>query len=422
MKRVGLYVRVSTQEQKLHGMSVDAQIDALEAYCRDSGYIIHKIYNDAGISARKSYKKRPALLEMLRDCEGKCLDLVLFTRLDRFFRSVPDYYECMEKMHGVPWKAILEDFETTSPDGVFKVNIMLSLAQAEAEKTSARVKDSYVFRKARGDYYGRPPIGYLLRDKKLIKDPETEKGINAIFSTYLSTFSTSRTLEKAAEYGIHETRQNIWKILKNPTYTGTTKNGHVCDAYITEEDHRLICSVKKARRVKATDPTRVYLFSGLIVCGYCGKRLAGHFSEGKYFRYTCNQYHIDISEMKMERYLLTEIDTIIGSKRFEEETRKKGNAEAMQKKTRLAGKMERLKDLYINGDIVKDEYLRRKMEIERDMAGIQMDEGAAPELPKEWKAIYKDLKRDKKAAFWKRIIKQITITNETKNSPDILFH
>ena len=66
-KRVALYVRVSTQEQKKHGLSVDSQIAALEEYCAEKKYTVVDVYNDAGISARKKYTKRPGLLRLLND-------------------------------------------------------------------------------------------------------------------------------------------------------------------------------------------------------------------------------------------------------------------------------------------------------------------------------------------------------------------
>ena len=81
MKRAALYVRVSTQEQKNSGLSVDSQIDALEKYCEEQGYTVAGIYNDAGISARKKYTKRPALLKLLEDCKKHEIDIILFTRL-----------------------------------------------------------------------------------------------------------------------------------------------------------------------------------------------------------------------------------------------------------------------------------------------------------------------------------------------------
>ena len=87
MKRAALYVRVSTQEQKNSGLSVDSQIDALEKYCEEQGYTVAGIYNDAGISARKKYTKRPALLRLLEDCRQCKIDIILFTLLARSHKA-----------------------------------------------------------------------------------------------------------------------------------------------------------------------------------------------------------------------------------------------------------------------------------------------------------------------------------------------
>ena len=141
-KRAAIYVRVSTAEQKEHGLSVDNQLDALKNYCQERGFSIAGIYNDAGISARKKYRSRPALLQLLEDCQKHKIDIILFTKLDRWFRSVADYYAVQQVLDGakVPWRAIWEDYETETSAGVFKVNIMLSVAQAESDRTSERIK------------------------------------------------------------------------------------------------------------------------------------------------------------------------------------------------------------------------------------------------------------------------------------------
>ncbi len=159
MKRVAIYVRVSTEEQRKNGLSVDNQIEALTEFCRDNQFSVVDVYNDAGISARKSYKNRPELLRLINDCQSNRVDLVIFTKLDRFFRSVADYYACIEQMNNVPWRAIWEDYETETSSGVFKVNIMLSVAQAESDRTSERVKSITDYRRAKGEYIGRPPFG-----------------------------------------------------------------------------------------------------------------------------------------------------------------------------------------------------------------------------------------------------------------------
>lgn len=142
MKRAALYVRVSTQEQKNSGLSVDSQIDALEKYCEEHGYMVAGVYNDAGISARKKYTKRPALLQLLEDCKQCKIDIILFTRLDRWFRAVAGYYEVQSVLDAckVPWRAIWEDYETETSQGIFKVNIMLSVAQAEVDRDSEIIR------------------------------------------------------------------------------------------------------------------------------------------------------------------------------------------------------------------------------------------------------------------------------------------
>ena len=437
MKRAALYVRVSTQEQKLHGMSVDNQIEALQQYCEDHGYQIAGLYNDAGISGSKSYRKRPALLQMMADCRSGMIDIVLFTRLDRFFRSVKDYYECIAQMNNVPWQAIWEDYETISAEGKFKTNIMLSVAQSESDRTAARLRDSYQYRKAKGIYIGRPPVGYILENGRLLKDPETRDGVQAAFNTYIRTLSTAKALDAALDHGLTFSRSYFAKIMKSPTYAGTTPNGHKCEPYITEEQHEFIMTVKKSRKVKSK--SRVYIFSGVCVCGYCGRRLVGKTRENRvlkngrivtYARYTCQgdlsttnrcPRHLEISCDKLEAVMLATVDDEIRRLRYSLELENRDIQDKLRERKRLEQKLDRIKELYIDGDIDKERYVERKAKIEREISLIQVRPAAIPELPKEWKEIYSSLTPENRQLFWKKIIDKVIITNENKNHPQIFF-
>ena len=432
MKRAGLYVRVSTAEQKNHGLSVDNQIKVLTDYCNANGYEIHSIYNDAGISARKSYRNRPELLRMIDDCKGGLLDLVLFTRLDRFSRNVGAYYSIVEQMNGVPWKAVLEDYETETPDGVFKVNIMLSVAQSEADKTSQRVKDIYSYRRAKGEAIGHAPVGYKIENKALVFDPETYDGVKAMFNTYLTTLSAMRALECGAAHGIKLEYGYFHKVLKNPTYAGRTFYGHICPAYITQKEYDTIQAIKKSRTVSTKHKGRVYLFSGILVCGYCGNRMAGkaRIQRGReYIRYQCfadrgtlhHKTHIEISEPKLERFLLNHLNGILSDLRYKAEITDKGKEQRERERKRLQGKLERLKDVYIEGDITKEDYQERKRLLDRELSAIPTGTAHLPELPKDWKEIYNQLTKDRKQAFWKKTIRRIELTKETKENPRIIF-
>ena len=142
MKRVFAYVRVSTEEQAIHGLSIEAQTAALEIWAKENGHRIVSVYTDAGISARKPASKRPALQELLADAQDGKGDLIIFTKLDRWFRNIAEYYkvqEVLEKYH-VDWRTIHEDYDTTTASGRLKINIMLSVAQDEADRTSERIK------------------------------------------------------------------------------------------------------------------------------------------------------------------------------------------------------------------------------------------------------------------------------------------
>ena len=111
--RVGLYGRVSTEEQALRGFSIEAQVDALKEYAKKNNMKIVDIYLDEGISGAKPPLKRPALNRLLEDVKAGKIDMILFTKLDRWFRSVKEYFKVQEILEDnkVEWKTILEDYD-----------------------------------------------------------------------------------------------------------------------------------------------------------------------------------------------------------------------------------------------------------------------------------------------------------------------
>ena len=102
---VACYIRVSTQEQRLHGYSLDAQRDKLAEYARLHNLNIVGWYEDEGVSGRKLIKQRPALQRMLKDAQSGLFERIIFIKLDRFFRSVAEYHECMKLISPVVWRS-----------------------------------------------------------------------------------------------------------------------------------------------------------------------------------------------------------------------------------------------------------------------------------------------------------------------------
>ncbi len=443
MKRVFLYIRVSTEEQALHGLSIEAQAVALQEWAKQNGHKIVDTYIDAGISARKPASKRPELQRLLNDIRDGKGDMVAFTKLDRWFRNISQYYkvqEILEQYH-VDWKTIQEDYDTTTASGRLKINIMLSVAQDEADRTSERIKAvNELKRQKREPLTGDCPTGYKLEGKKFIKDPEKEKAVSAFFKRYLECGSVSEAMKPALENGLRIYYQLAHKMLSSPCYYG-----HYFDVdgmtppYITKEEFDKIQSMRK-HIVRKTTKNRVYIFSGLISCGECGRRMGGRVNTNQAsFFYNCTSHYMRISgctnntnmlERKIETYLLDSIDEKMRQIKLAAENIYPLEKEQSHKTeiSSLKAKCERLKNLYIDGLISREECNEKCEECSERIEFLQsaIKKSAKPDfskvdtiLSKGWKDVYLNLSKEEKRDFWRILIKEIRLYQDRHIEYDI---
>lgn len=421
------YIRVSTQEQKLNGISIESQEAALRQYAADNGYNI-EIYSDAGISAHISYKKRPALLRMIADCKAGKIQLICVTKLDRFFRSVPDYYKVFDEIK-TPWRAIWEDYETETSAGQFKVNIMLSVAQAESDRTSERIKAVNQYKRDIGQYVGNLPFGYTFTrengQRRIIKD-ENAPIIDLIIDSYKRTMSFSGTYKelKAAGYG-HITKYIIKNVLTNDFYRGKA-NQEIFDAYVCPEDDELLKTAATRKTREKLPHKHIYLFSGLLSCPKCGCNMLGmlHYSQRKdkhndvYKVYTCGrimQYQGHpgiISESVVERMMMDEIDAAMAPVPQIKRVTSKANKDNTKQINALNSRLKRLADMYEMGDIEKDGYVSKRDEIKLEIIRLESSNSEVqkvPELPNNWRDVYNSLDPEHKKLFWNKVIKNAVI-------------
>src|SRR5574344_797763 len=89
-KIAGNYIRVSNEDQAREGFSIPEQEKRLRAMCEYKSYSIYKVYEDAGISAKKG-NKRPAFDELLQDIKDKKINTIVVLKLDRLTCSVLDW-------------------------------------------------------------------------------------------------------------------------------------------------------------------------------------------------------------------------------------------------------------------------------------------------------------------------------------------
>ena len=441
--RVAAYCRVSTAEQALHGLSIEAQTEVLDTWARSNGLRIADCYVDAGISARKAMTKRPELQRLLADVRAGKIDLIIFTKIDRWFRQLSGYYEVQKILdkHNVAWKTILEDYDTSTASGRLKLNILLAVAQDEADRTSERIKVVFdAKRQKREALTGSCPTGYRLQGKKLVKDEETREAVAAFFQKYLLSGSVSEA--QAYVWEAHRFRieyQLASKMLDSPAYYGFYYGvDEMCPPYITREEFERIQAMR-ARTVRKVKDNRIYLFSGLIVCGACGYRMGGRQNTrsrtpfyncpGHYVRKACGN-GVNLSEGKIERYIMETIDAKLSRYRMEfsrlRDGRRERNfqAEISSVKTKLS----RLKELYLDELISLEEFKADQAALKARLAELveQARPVRVPNLEKAemilyqgWQAAYENLDRASRRDFWRLLIKEIRIFPDRSVSYDL---
>ncbi|WP_246240428.1 recombinase family protein [Anaerocolumna sedimenticola] len=223
MIRCAVYIRVSTEEQALHGYSLEAQKAALTDYANVHNMYIVDYYIDEGLSARKKMAKRKEFQRMLSDVTANRIDLILITKLDRWFRNISDYYKVQEilETYHVNWKTIYENYDTTTANGRLHINIMLSVAQDEADRTSERIKVVFQNKKNKGEVTnGSHPLGFKIVNKRLVPDEKNITIVKDIFSYYEFHQSVYETAQMVRDkYKLIFCNATISRILKNKIYT-----------------------------------------------------------------------------------------------------------------------------------------------------------------------------------------------------------
>lgn len=416
----------------MHGLSLSAQRETLTCYATENGLKIVEVYADEGISARKKYKSRPAFMRMLADVEAGQIDLILFIKLDRWFRSVADYYEVQNILdkHNVRWIATEENYDTTTANGRLHLNIKLSIAQDESDRTAERIKFVFDSKVKRGEVIsGKVPLGYRIENKRLALDPDTSPIAVDLFRQYLSLRSIRALRKYAMEtYGLVYSYTGLRMLLQNTHYIGQAhEQDDFCPPLIDKDTYQktqaIIAQRAERNAVRRTDWT--YLFTGLVYCAECGNRLSAHTVGGKYIYYRCTRYeklHLcehkkRTSELVLEDWLVHNIVSQFAQYNLTLTTR----AGLLPKKTvdeaKIKRKMEKLKDLYLNDLIDRDSYERDYIALRDELRSASSAPIKLPP-PVDIKALsdalnaYGELSKPNKKAFWAKTVGRIIITKE----------
>lgn len=221
-----IYLRVSTEDQVKHGISLQAQEEALINYSKALGYDVFKIYKDEGRSG-KDLTHRPQMQEMLKDAEVRKFQSIMIYKLDRFSRSIKDLILTIDKLKewGIDFISLQDKIETASASGKLMFHIISAFAEFERNVTSERTKFTMHKKFNDGNLVTRAPLGYEIFNKEMIP-AKNSFIIQEIYQSFLNSPLSLTQLGK--RYGLSV--NGLKKVLSNVTYLGKIKfAGQVVD-------------------------------------------------------------------------------------------------------------------------------------------------------------------------------------------------
>jgi DNA invertase Pin-like site-specific DNA recombinase len=304
--RCAVYTRKSSEEgleQEFN--SLDAQREACEAYIasqKPEGWLlVPDRYDDGGISG--ATLERPALKRLLADIEAQRVDVVVVYKIDRLSRALMDFAKLVEVFdrNNVTFVSVTQSFNTTTSMGRLTLNILLSFAQFEREVIGERIRDKIALSRKKGMWMGGlAPLGYEVRNRRLVVNEADAKTVRMIFDRFIKVGSATtlvRTLRAegvTGKYGKLVDKGYIYRLLNNRIYIGLAV--HKGTAYPGEHEaivsqalwdkvHAILADSprKRAARTRAQTPA---LLKGLIF-GPTGRAMTPTHTRkgGKLYRY-----------------------------------------------------------------------------------------------------------------------------------------
>lgn len=435
--RVALYIRVSGEEQKIKGLSLEAQQERLEEYARERGWLIVGTYIDAAKTARKNIHKRVEFQKMLESVKRDEVDILLFCRLDRWFRSVRDYYRVMDVLqaHNCEWKTTDEEYDTTTANGRLYINVKLSIAQNEADICGERIDVVFDSKISHGTVIsGAAPYGYRVNEEKRLEIVLEEAAlVQDAFNRFETTITQQGTVRYIREtYGVNWCLATFRRMLSEKLYTGVYDRGgrfnpSFCPAIIEQAQFDRVQELLK-RNARRAPSGRVYIFTSILKCAECRHNLVGRMDlKIERYYYRCNQHFQrgkcthkkEMREDIMEEWLFSHLQEEIDRCKLEWEVSvaQKKKAASGTDKAVLKRKLSKLKELYVNELIDLDEY-RKDYEIYS--AALNQIPEPVQETPPDFTAvqklldtdfrkIYDTLTREEKRSLWRSSISEILV-------------
>lgn len=431
MKNAILYIRVSTDEQASHGYSQRNQQDVLEKYCEFRGIAIAEvIYEDHSAKTFKRPEWQRMLTKLKKDKVKQPTQLILFTRWDRFSRNTADAYQMITELRrlGVEPQAIEQPLDPDVPENKMMLAFYLAVPEVENDRRALNVQQGIRRAKKEGRWPGMAPIGYINRSTetgyKYIRPEEPAATLMRTAFAEIATgaYAVEEVYQRARRNGLRCVKQNFWYSIRNPVYCGKI----IVPAYkgeplqLAEGQHepliteklfdqvQLVLERRKRYRRNGSKAARSFPLRGILLCPVCGRRLTASSSRGRsasYDYYHClavcgvrysatdleKQWSGFLQSLQLRRAYLSLYEKVIkdvflcqGEEVMKERERLSGNI------IKLESRIDKARDLLLNGHIDPDDFQRIKINGQSEMAALQFTLNKLPNLDAKVNALIND--------------------------------
>lgn len=203
MKKAFGYCRVSTDEQAVDGVSLEAQQARIQAWCLANDIELVACYVDA--VSGKRVGNRPELQKALGDVCRAGGVLVVYS-LSRLARSTKDTLEISEQLEraGADLVSLSEKLDTTSAAGKMVFRMLAVLSEFERDLVSERTSAALQHKRRKGERVGRVPVGFDLADDgvRLLKNADEQRVLVLIKELRGSGLSMRAIAAELTERGI----------------------------------------------------------------------------------------------------------------------------------------------------------------------------------------------------------------------------